>query len=263
MTTSLLPLLGVVLSASVLGSLHCVGMCGPLMALARGGKESGSAALRLWLYHGGRLGAYVALGCSAGLLGRGLDLSGAVFGFQRLALGLTGIALIGFGLAQLASAFGLLTGSQGLPGGLVPGALKRPAQRLFARLTPRLAHLPRWSRPLGLGLLSAVLPCGWLYAFVALSAGLGAPLQGMLVMAAFWLGGLPALGLLGAVLGRLLAPGHRLVPSLSAVLLVVVGGLALFGRGQLAPLALAQSPELPGLLQQLDEKPACCHGDSR
>jgi uncharacterized protein len=258
MNDPLIPLLGLVLSASLLGSLHCVGMCGPLLAFARGGRGNGGPQAGLWAYHLGRLLAYLALGFSAGWLGRGLDLSGAVYGFQRLALWMTGLSLVGIGLAQLASAYGLLTGALGSPAGRLPAAIKRPAQRLFARLAPRLARLPGWARPLGLGLLSAVLPCGWLYAFVALSAGLGAPSVGLLVMAAFWLGGLPALTLLGAALRRLPLGGRRLVPTFSALLLVLVGGLALLGRAQLAPLALAQAPDLPGLLQGLQETPACC-----
>jgi sulfite exporter TauE/SafE len=257
-----LPLAGAVLSASLLGSLHCVGMCGPLLALAGGPRGQGGRAGLLTAYHLGRLSAYAALGALAGALGAALDLSGQAFGLQRLALGLTGALMLLFGAVQLASAFGLLAGPAGLPGGLLPAGLRERARGSFARLAPRLGRWPRALRPLGLGLLSAFLPCGWLYAFVALAAGQGGPLPGALVMAAFWLGGLPALSVFSLLVGRLLASRRRLVPLVSAAALMMVGALALVGRGQLGPLALTgDALEPAAALEALEATPECCrHG---
>lgn len=251
----LLPLAGAVLSASLLGSLHCVGMCGPLLALAGGPQGCAQRGRSLRLYHLGRLLAYALLGALAGALGAALDLSGQAFGLQRIALGLTGVGMLLIGLFQLASAFGLLTGSPGL----LPSGWRQRARGAFALLAPRLSRLPRALRPLGLGLLSAWLPCGWLYAFVALAAGQGAPLPGALVMAAFWLGGLPALGLFGLAVGRLFAARHRWIPLISALALILVGALALAGRGRVGPLDLGpRSIDPAAALEALDEEPECC-----
>ena len=43
------------------------------------------------------------------------------------------------------------------------------------------------------GLLTALLPCGWLYLFALFAAGTGSWLSGSVVMIAFWLGSVPAL----------------------------------------------------------------------
>ena len=82
----------------------------------------------------------------------------------------------------------------------------RPAGSL--RLTP----LPR---ALSTGLLTAFLPCGWLYLFALKAAETGSPLRGALFMIAFWLGSVPALVLVGAgvqtlarLLGTASAAGH-------------------------------------------------------
>jgi sulfite exporter TauE/SafE len=80
------------------------------------------------------------------------------------------------------------------------------------------------------GLLSGVLPCGWLWAFVVTAAGTGHALTGAAVMAAFWAGTVPALVAVG--LGSQLVGGRlrRHVPAVTAVLLVVLGVVALVGR---------------------------------
>ena len=63
-----------------LGSLHCIGMCGPIafmLPLNRQNRLKGG--LQLGLYHGGRLLAYGLIGLVFGLIGKGLYL----FGFQQ------------------------------------------------------------------------------------------------------------------------------------------------------------------------------------
>ena len=74
-----------------------------------------------------------------------------------------------------------------------------------------------------MGTLTGLLPCGWLWAFVITAGGSGHVASGAAVMAAFWLGTVPAmvgvLGVLGPALGRLRAR----MPAITAIALIAVG----------------------------------------
>ncbi|MEM9345894.1 MAG: sulfite exporter TauE/SafE family protein [Planctomycetota bacterium] len=104
----MIALVTAVFLASVLGSLHCAGMCGAFVAFAvadSGGKPGRRVMLNM-AYHGGRLTTYVALGVAAGSVGALLDLSGALVGLSRVAMSLTGALMIVFGLSAVMAAMG-------------------------------------------------------------------------------------------------------------------------------------------------------------
>ena len=135
-------------------------------------------------------------------------------------------------------------------------ALRRkpaPAPSLWRRLEARLVAVARRAReqpPLAraalLGLSSALLPCGWLYAFVVLAAGTGSAGRGALLLAAFWSGTLPALLGLGLGVQRLTQRWRAQLPRLSAVLLLGLGAYTLVHRWPVAPAAAADgSPATP------------------
>ena len=96
-------LLVTVLAASLVGSLHCVGMCGPFVAFYSG--ADGSSGVRRLLSHagysGGRLVAYLLLGLAAGAIGAALDLAGALAGVQRVAAVVAGIVMVAWGVIAL------------------------------------------------------------------------------------------------------------------------------------------------------------------
>jgi sulfite exporter TauE/SafE len=100
------------------------------------------------------------------------------------------------------------------------------SRRLFERL---LGH-PPVSRALLLGLLTTLLPCGWLYAFVATAAGTGSAPAAMLVMGAFWLGTVPLLAGLGLATQRAFGPLRRHLPAVTAAALMIIGLLTMTGR---------------------------------
>lgn len=205
--------------ASLLGSVHCAGMCGPFVALLA---PPGRPRLAIdATYQAGRLSGYVALGAVAGALGAALDLSGAAFGLQRLALVAGGAGLVAFGLVTLAGTLGLELGRRRGPGRLA--RLTRGLQARAARAEPR-------RRAALVGLSTSLLPCGWLYAFVLSAAATGSPAHGALAMAAFWVGSVPALTAVGVAARRLLGPLQRRAPALGALLLVALGLAALGGR---------------------------------
>ena len=97
----------------------------------------------------------------------------------------------------------------------------------------QLGRAPRVVRATGLGLLTPLLPCGFLYTFVLLAAGTGSAVQGAAVMAILWLGTAPALlgvGALTDALGR--RWGDKAARSLGVVL-VITGVLGLLFRTSL------------------------------
>jgi sulfite exporter TauE/SafE len=83
---------------------------------------------------------------------------------------------------------------------------------------------------LGVGLLSGLLPCGWLWGFLALAASRGAVFEGMAVMAAFWAGTVPILLAIGGIAGRLTARVKRWARPAVATGLFLAGALALTGH---------------------------------
>ncbi len=256
-----------VFGASLLGSVHCAGMCGGLVAFAVGAAPSVRAGLTrsegfrtphaeahatllarimrhlatAWsasaAYHTGRLAIYVLLGAAAGQVGRGIDLAGQTQGWTQVAAVLAGGGMIAWG------AWGLLTAA-GVP---MPRAPRWPAlAALYGATMRELRNQPAQLRAGTLGLASALLPCGWLYAFVVTAAGTGSAGRGALAMAAFWAGTLPMLAALGQGVQSLAGPLRRHVPTLAAAALVVVGVLAIAQRAQ--PMAAANAgPQ------------ACCH----
>ena len=223
-----------VLASSLLGSLHCAGMCGGFVALhsgAPGARSRGRGALAHLAYSTGRLVAYVALGTGAGALGGALDLAGALGGVQRLAGLLAGLLIVLWGSAALLEALGLHLPRAGSPRWL--GRALGGGMRLVAGWPPS-------ARAFVTGLLAAVLPCGGLWAFVVTAAGTGSAAGGALVMAVFWAGTLPML----AGVGLLPRPSPVAAPSPPGGrrrgLMIVVGLLAVAGRGRfVGPAALA------------------------
>ncbi len=209
--------------AALLGSVHCAGMCGSFACLASGGDASrgGSALRSTAAYNLGRLLSYVTLGAIAGAAGAGLDQLGAVAGLTRPAAIVAGALLIVWGLASLLATFGVR-----LPALAVPPAL---ASRI-ARGVRAVQERPPVVRGLALGVLTAALPCGWLYAFVATSSAAGSAAAGALVMAAFWSGTVPMMAAVGLGAQRLLGPARKHLPAFTAIVLVVLGSLTVAGR---------------------------------
>ena len=228
-----LAILSAVLAASLVGSPHCAGMCGGLMLFALGADKDQPKGRRVRLqlaYHGGRLGSYLALGAVAGAIGAAIDFCGRFAGVQRAAAIVAGAMMITFGLALLARAAGLRTGRLRLPK-LITAVLER-AHRLAFTLRPT-------SRALAIGLLTALLPCGWLYAFAFTAAGTASPLMGAAVLGTFWVGTVPLMALLGAGIQLLTRPLHAHLPLITGLAVTAVGVYTALGRLE----APAMTPE--------------------
>ena len=216
-------LVATVFVSSLLGSLHCAGMCGGFVAFYAGSdRSSGPARLRPHVaYNLGRFATYLALGAVSGAAGAALDRAGALAGVSRAASILAGAVMVVWGGLLLLQSRGVRIRTTWVPRGL---------SEFVGRRVASLGNRPPTVRALALGLLSTLLPCGWLYAFVATAGGAGSPVAGASVMALFWLGTLPVMLALGAVAQGALGRIARYVPIVTSAVLLVFGLLTVFGR---------------------------------
>lgn len=195
-------------AAGLVGSPHCVGMCGPFAA-AGGGELADSVA-----WHAGRLASYALLGAAAGAFGAAIPGPGWV------TTGLSALMLIGF--------------SASVAGFTRPPHLALPG---VGRLATFLARRRHPAARFAFGATVALLPCGLLYAALAGPVAAGDPLVGAAAMLAFGAAGSPVLvtaswGLRRAAAG---APWRR---RALAVLVLIAGFGALAGR---APADVAEA----------------------
>ncbi len=248
----MIALLTTVVLASVVGSLHCVGMCGPFVAFYAGADGSGGVRRLLshGVYSGGRLLSYLALGAAAGAVGAALDLAGSLAGFHRVAAVVAGVAMVSWGALALLRLWGV---------GLFHHTGSGPFARLVRRGFSVVGGKPPLVRAAIVGLLSGLLPCGWLWAFLVTAAGTGSAVGGIAVMAAFWLGTVPALVAVGLGAQLIGAPLRRHIPAVTALLLIALGTFAIISRPTSAVAAVTK--HLHGQHQMPDPGPTSCSQD--
>jgi len=213
------------LAMGLLGSTHCVVMCGGVVGVLSGGlvqlgKDPRAArragARRALAYNAGRITSYATAGAIAGGLGALVDRVPALRGAELgLRLG-AGLLMLGLGtyLAGVWHRFASIE-KIGLP--------------LWRRIEPVAKRfLPARTVPasLALGALWGWMPCGLVYAALALALGTGSALGGAAAMLAFGLGTLPTLLTMGAFAARV-AQATRLawVRRASGVAIVLFGAL--------------------------------------
>jgi uncharacterized protein len=207
--------------ASLAGSPHCAAMCGPFLAFAAGQGASSRWTLTGW-YHAGRLVTYVTLGAVAGALGSGVERIGIQAGVSRLAAIVAGTIMVLWGLDTILAIRG------------VRSRLHAPAamQRLLGQVTHKVGGMPAPGRAFVTGASTALLPCGWLYAFVAAAGATASPARAALAMFVFWTGTLPVMAAMGLGLQRAAGPLRRSLPILTAAVVVAIGLLTIAGRMQ-------------------------------
>lgn len=227
--------LSVVFLIGILGSAHCVGMCGGFVALLAYTGPAEHAYQRQAAYFLGKTAMYAAMGALAGLAGGLVGVSLA--GMQSALSVVLGLVLVGVGL-------GLCGVWHRLPS---TGAL---SGRITTRLGPAVRRLVQdggSSALAGLGALNGLLPCGLVYGMLAKAATTGAPGAGALTLAVFGLGTVPALALAGSV-GALIPPTRRLRLQRVGGVLVVGLGLLTIAR---AAMVSAAVPPVSGVQQIL------------
>lgn len=159
-----------------IGSLHCVGMCGPLaLSLPVVATNNAGKMLYTLLYNLGRVVTYAALGAVLGIIGA----SFALVGFQQ-GLSIIAGSLIIIYLLWPRNKF-MLAGNSRL-------------QTFFASLRNNLGKLftqKKYHSVFFIGLLNGLLPCGLVYMAIAAAVSTASVVNSSLFMAAFGLGTLP------------------------------------------------------------------------
>lgn len=161
----------------ILGSFHCVGMCGPIAFMLPVSRESQAKKwFQLLLYHSGRLMAYGTIGLIFGMLGKTFNL----FGIQQQLSILTGVLMIGIVL---------------LPSGpLQRITLAKPLYRFIGKIKSSLGDAIKrktWDTFFTIGFLNGYLPCGLVYMAVLGAMATGDIFQGSFYMILFGVGTIP------------------------------------------------------------------------
>ncbi len=228
MLPELLVLAGSAFAVGLLGSLHCVGMCGPLaVAVGASGRERPAARLSLWV--SGKALTYAGLGVVAGTVGAAVG-SPELGTRPMAALAVTaGVLMILLGFRGLWRQAVPATGSGGPLTTLLGAVLGRPGP---------------WV-PLVAGMLTGLLPCGLVYAMTAQSLAVASPLWGAVIMLSFGIGTAPSLLGTGLLSGMLRGRARRAGEVVAALAVVVMGSTVVW-RG------------IDMLLSQAST-PSCCH----
>lgn len=191
------------------GSLHCLGMCGPIaMALPLAGRGTAGRVSGALIYNLGRVTTYSVFGLLLGSLGRAIPWFGWQQGFS-VALG--AVILLYLALPRL---FPSLS-AQPFVLRLMSGVRQRLGKVMFRGDAPSLYAT---------GVLNGLLPCGLVYMALTGAVVTGDSLMGMAFMAAFGLGTLPSL-LATGLLGNWLQP--RLRSSLLKAYPAILAAMAL------------------------------------
>lgn len=206
-----------VFAGGLLGSSHCVGMCGGFVMLVGGSQRpSRNALLRQLVYASGRLFTYTFLGGMAGYAGMRLtDLPTTLLDLQRTFSITAGVVMMAIGLLTL---------------GVVRSPI-RAFPRVEALVVPAFRHFLGGTSGQTVflaGLANGFLPCGLVYAFLAMSLAAARPIQGALLMLAFGAGTVPAMTLLGC--GSSVVAGHTRarVRRIAAIVVILSGAVTVY-----------------------------------
>lgn len=194
---------GAVFLVGLLSSPHCLGMCGGILLGAS--TQHPSSVKASLAYNGGRILAYTGIGAIFGALGTAISYSLSVKSMVFTMVGLT-VTLIG------ANQWGFLPGLRAL----------LPEQGTFCRL-PAAARRRYAGRPLVIGLLTGLMPCGSLYAMWLHAVSQGSAAGGAVSMLAFALGTAPLMLLFGAMGSLLPRRWNKYFLKASAILITAMG----------------------------------------
>ncbi len=211
-------------------------MCGGFAACAcQEGKLRSQAG-----YHLGRLFTYVVLGTIAGFIGAAIDSANFFAGVQNLSAFIVGAGLLVFGLRAL------FWGTKANTQSWLPTLLSKLLGARIGRLLRGELEISPFKRSALIGSLTTLLPCGLLYAAVAIAAGSGSPILAALVMGTFWAGTLPIMTSGSFISALMVRSGMRYYPSIVAVLLIFAGVFSMYSH---------LGPSMFGI----EGKPACHH----
>ena len=232
------------LTIGLIGSFHCIGMCGPIaVALPVGNKSTLGKVSGVLLYNMGRAVTYGVLGALFGLLGKGIEMAG----FQQWASIVLGVVMI------LSVLFPFLFRGKISVDQLLSGYAARLIanfRKLFGRASYKNLAI--------IGLLNGLLPCGLVYVAVAGAINTNSVVNGVAYMFVFGLGTIPVMmsvTLLGSVIGqRFRKQMNQVIPVFIVTLgiIFILRGLSL-GIPFISPKSQMLTPE-----KEIKVEGSCC-----
>jgi sulfite exporter TauE/SafE len=206
--------LSLIFVSGVLGSAHCIGMCGGISATMNlGAKTLPSAVIRQIFWSSGRTLTYLFLGVAAAAVGAKLLRS------QGNAVRLQA------GFAVLA---GILLVIQGLQAaGWLKWRVRRRSQSpcITASVFSQFFQGGSWVSAFVAGIATGFLPCGLVYSFLALAASSGHPGRGAAIMLSFGLGTFPVMLMTGAGLSLATLGLRRKLLKVAGICVLITGVL--------------------------------------
>lgn len=152
------------------GSLHCVGMCGPLaFAIPNVGNGKWRLVSDKFLYQLGRAFSYAILGLLIGFLGKSLWVAG----FQQSLSVICGLFIVAYSIFRLVPSRRKLNTSFPFINKWISNAIQK-----------RYGHFV-------VGMLNGILPCAFVYVALATALNTNSAFQSALFMFFFGLGTLP------------------------------------------------------------------------
>lgn len=222
-----------IIIGGLLGSSHCVGMCGGFVLSIGAGSSSVSQNLtRQLIYSFGRITTYMFLGAVVGFAGTKLkDYASDMINVSALLSVIAGVLLV-------------IQGIHGLGFSPWKTAMQQNQPCLMGGLLKSYLLSPKSADMVAAGILTGFLPCGLVYAFLALASASGHVLQGALIMGLFGLGTVPLLLATGVSLSAI-SPIRRKQLLQLASLLVFATGVLTVSRGIAFATAEIESSPVP------------------
>jgi len=227
----------------LLGSFHCIGMCGPIVVALPLKKHNLSSKITgTILYNSGRVITYSTLGILFGLLGSGIHIAG-LQQWTSILLGAVIIVSVLFPIffrekITISSMFGGL------------------ASRLIIRLK-KLFNDRSYFSLLMIGILNGLLPCGLVYVAIAGAINSGSIINGVLFMMCFGIGTIPLL-MIASLTSELIGQQLRMRMQKVVPYFLFILGVLFILRGMSLGIPYV-SPTTEKLeVKQVIDKGSCC-----
>ncbi len=228
----------------LLGSTHCLGMCGPIvLALPISSNRRFYSFFSLLLYSLGRMFTYALLGALFGLAGKGLRLAGAQQGLS-IALGILMLASVVFPYFFKNIPF--------------YEKLFSPVNQFVQTGFRKYFAAGKLHSFLILGLLNGLLPCGLVYVALASAMDGSSPFWGALFMFVFGLGTSPLLSALGWIKNLATFSFKKIINKVLPFIIVLMGVLFII-RGMGLGIKFLSPPEQALEIHQVQQNAPSCH----
>lgn len=196
------------------GAIHCVGMCGPLVAVMVHRRTSSGVVVTQLVYHIGRITTYLMMASIVAITTSMIEIHVASAWISRIA----GVLMIAFAILQLLFHRNML-----------PLRYTSWVTTLSARMLARLRENETMAAMFSRGSLNGLLPCGLTMTALMASATLPAYWQVVLFIVGFGLGTSPGLVGLGAVAG-MAGQQFRSALRITSPILVLAAGVIVLAR---------------------------------